>query len=115
MSGLTNPTRASARARCWVGCIGAIAIVTSPGLLPIALLVLHIMYPLWPYWTEVGILIGFAALLAFFGSVLVSDIMAGLEDSRARRRGVDVNERGVPIRQVVLQQNKSSYGRNQQS
>lgn len=115
MSGPTNPTRASARTPCWVCCIGAIAIVTSPALLAIALLVLHIMCPLWPYWTEVGIWIGFAALLAFFGSVLAIDIMTGLEESRAKRRGVDVNERGVPIRQEVLLQNRKRYGRNQQS
>lgn len=115
MSGPTNPMRASARTLCWVCCIGAIAIVTSPALLAIALLVLHIIYPLWPYWTEVGIWIGFAALLAFFGSVLVIDIMTGLEESRAKRRGVFVNERGVPIRQDVLLQNRKRYGRNQQS
>ncbi|CAB3670252.1 hypothetical protein YH64_005490 [Achromobacter sp. LC458] len=115
MSELTNPTRASARTLCWVWVIAAIAIVTSPALIAIALLVLHIMYPLWPYWTEVGIWIGFAALLAFFGSVLVNDIMTGLEESRAKRRGVVVNERGVPIRQDVLLQNRKRYGRNQQS
>lgn len=115
MSRLTNPMRVSARDRCGFCCIGFIAIVASSVLLAIALVVLLIMYPHWPYWTEVAIWIGFAALVAYFGSVLVSDVMSAREDARTSRRGVDVNERGVPIQHAVLQQNKRSYGRNQQS